>query len=591
MKNNKRFLQKTLFLLCLLVLGFALFFSLQVLPLQNENLQNLSKSTRASSVYNNEQAKTTVTASEQEQINANILENWGTPNPEKTIALNGVYTNDNMPPFEYLSGEYWYYLTGDVFFNLKQPLPTFSNATKMHILLNGYSIDGNVYFVLNSSQSALKIYDTLPNQTTEYAKRNAVNKHYYYYNTVSGRYDNYSDKILAGSRDETNLPTFTQNSYIAVEGSRIGANTLSSSYVSALGSNNACYIKAYGDLRLYGVNIIGKQNTYSGSTKNGLIYTDTKSTSSIEMIQCNILGNTLVKSGHSAAVNIFSQGNNRVVGSKIYGNKVNQTSVGVEVGQCKYNDLVLSYSGTPGMLKTLYASNVGALTGAHANGAVYYILGVDFGNQLIDQKITIKNFNTILQNLSNLSGTIELVNNVQLEYNGDSPNLKFAIREKEIYVDSEVEETFRAVKNTTQSDNQLTLNTNAQIDAVAMSGGKLLQNGKVLSNISISAGALEVLAQGVVVGQLNITGGEALIHKSATVEAINCSQGKLTIKDGANVDWNKIQISNQINNQAPQTDSNKFIFIIITVAVLLVAILAIGIILITKKRNTKKKVQ
>lgn len=547
MKKNKRLLFKTVLLLSVFVLGFALFsFMQKLLPLQNTNMQSVTQSARAMVTSNNGQTKSSTTADEQEQINAHILANWGTPVADKVVALHGVYNDKNIP-FQYLSGEYWYYLTGDVFLNLKKPIP-FSNATKINLLLNGYAIDGNVNFVFNSTESTFKIYDTLPNQNSAYGTRNSITKHYYYYNTNTGNYDNYSTSILAGGRDETNLPTFTKDSYITVEGSRIGANSLSATYAAALGRNNTCYIKVSGDLHLFGLNIVGKQNTYSGSTKNGLIYTDTKQTSSIEMIQCNILGNNLVKSGYSGAVNIFSQGANRSIDSKIYGNKVNKNSVGVEVGQCKYNDVVLSYSGVPGMLKTLYAGNIGALTGGHAKGAIYFVLGVDFGNQLIEQNITIKNFHTILQNLSNLSGTIELVNNIQLEYNGKSPNLQFTIREKEIYIDAETEKNVNAVKTSTQTNNELTINADAQIKAIDMSGGKVV------------------------------------VRNRATVEAINCLQGKLTIEDGANVNWNKVYRKNQIS----QSLLNKLVVIIIAVGVLIAVIFTINFIIIRKKKKQKR---
>ena len=352
---------------------------------------------------------TQLTPEEQQEVNNKILTDWGTPTSDKFIALNSSITNNTIAT----TGDYWYYLTQDITTtNWNDALKIVSGHVR--ILLNGYSISNDFRVNANGTNVIFSIFDKIPNKNEPEYKYNPNSDKYYTYNETTKMYDQYSTTKPTGV-DVTSLPTWTTGTYIKVTGSAISPNE---AYANT--SNVLISATNGGSINVYGINFVGCTGYSSIFILSGQ--------SALNAYQCSILGNTTHSSGWSV-VQVHNAGTLLLNSCSIYGNRQKDNTYGVQPSNTNlpYNmgDIIIVDSGT----LTVYKCNIGVLIQANYTNwnKVVYLKDVDFG-----QIVTImgNTFESNLQTLNGVSGSIELIYQTTLNFSGNSPNLNFIVHGK-----------------------------------------------------------------------------------------------------------------------------------------------------------------
>ncbi len=215
--------------------------------------------------------------------------------------------------------------------------------TVVHILLNGYSISGNLN-ISTTPNSALKLYDYVDgninnNDATKYFGRqdprtDARPVRFYRYNSNKNAYSTFIDTThrigettthlpANTSTDVTSNPTFTNNNnYIKVDGSVIGPGFIKDKYYY---DQNAAQYEAKtqleGNIELYGVNIVGNNSPDSPTSTDmtgGILSTST-STNTIRLYNCTIIGNN-VNNNKTTVLDLGAGGNVNLKWCNIYKN-------------------------------------------------------------------------------------------------------------------------------------------------------------------------------------------------------------------------------------------------------------------------------
>ena len=345
---------------------------------------------------------TQLTDDEQVTVNNDIKTQWGTPTALTELTDSTTITT---------SGNVWYYLTQDISVNFSSQI---SISGHVRILLNGYSISGSLLLnPTNSYGAKVSIFDKIPDMSGTGYDYNRYVERYYSFNSSTGGYTTYSTTQPSGT-DVTDLPTWQANTYIKVTGSAIAPNSQNSS--------TSMYIYAYAlsTINMYGVNVVGVVNTNSSI----LI---AQGYAVMRLYQCNIIGNKT----HSArpAVATYQDVTISMKGCKIYGNQTTHTNPGIEISNSnipnKAADIGLFHR--PNL--TFEKSNIGALCGnfnqTNSYSKAVWLKDVDFKQAI--SGCNMDNFEAKIQNMNNITGTIELVYNNNLTYNGNSPNLNFIV--------------------------------------------------------------------------------------------------------------------------------------------------------------------
>lgn len=381
---------------------------------------------------------TELTKSEQAQIDAQILKDWGTPT--QFIELQDGFTEEDLN----VGG--WFYLTKDITANCSINPKATNNS--IHLLLNGYTILGT--FAI-SSTSQLNLYDKIPNQSgIEY--RYNPNPIKYLMRSPYDKllYNQYFTTIQPKGTNVTAMPNYDMNSYIKVSGSMI------------TGSNGNLTFSDSGNL--YGINVVGIQRN-NDNVNLGFITLNDKAV--VNLYQCNLVANEnyilITNYTDSIALNC--------VGSNIYANSCEETKeVPYLAGASSaYFDIYGKCA--------MYKSNIGVVNLNNGNEDIAILQSfkdVNFGQR--NKKITLENYD-FYKNFSSIEGTIEIVlfldiklNSITLQYAGNSPNLNFIV----LGVDSSLLTNEYAVKK------NLLLTAGAVVNTIVVGGkGTIEKNADV----------------------------------------------------------------------------------------------------------------
>ncbi len=215
--------------------------------------------------------------------------------------------------------------------------------TVVHILLNGYSISGNLN-ISTTPNSALKLYDYVDGNinngpATKYfanadPRTNYRPVRFYRYNSNENAYSTFIDTTnrigettthlpTNTSTDETSKPTFTNNNnYIKVDGSVIGSGFIKDNYYyDPNATQYAAKTQLEGNIELYGVNIVGNNSPDSPTSTDmtgGILSTST-STNTIRLYNCTIIGNN-VNNNKTTVLDLGAGGNVNLKWCNIYKN-------------------------------------------------------------------------------------------------------------------------------------------------------------------------------------------------------------------------------------------------------------------------------
>ncbi len=396
------------------IISIVLFFILIALLVGiKSNIQNVHVAKGASE---SKMDFTQLTPEEQAKVDNQLEGDWETPHSSQFVELQDGATT--------ITGNKWYYLTQDITVNIS------TNVTEaVRILFNGYSISGT--FQVRAEQyterNKVLLFDKIPDMTGTGYMYNPTPERYFSYNSSTQGYTNYSNTKPAGT-DVTDMPTWQQNTYIKVTGSAIAPNSRNSSCTTFL------YAYAYATLNMYSINVVG-----TIAKNNSIIVAN--GYAKVNLYQCNVLGNKSNGSTWGASVwsNVAAYQDSKMFlkGCKIYGNQITRNNFGIEISNHDMPKKLADISIGHNSYLTFEKSNIGAIwdhsKSYSAHKKAVWLKDVDFKqtihelNMEDNNKASKHNFENIIQNMDNITGTIELVYNINLTYNGNSPNLKFVV--------------------------------------------------------------------------------------------------------------------------------------------------------------------
>ena len=344
---------------------------------------------------------------------------WGNPSEIELIPL-----VDNFILTTAMTGDVWYYLNKDInagFLNtIYLGSPSDTAKTHVRILLNGYTISGNFDISPNSSHYTVSIFDKIPNQDENQIgyqyNKDSLTK-YYKFSSATGAYTEYTTEQPTG-QDVTAMPTFAADSYIKVTGSAFAPNNQTTN------DTTTTILAEYGTVNFFGIHVIG-----NNMNQKNMSFVTTDLAGKANLYQCTIFGNLFGGFG-AISMGTDSEDSLTLIGCNLYGNQTRAASVGFGIQPSntaiagRENDLKMHDTSNA---ITLYKNDIGAIsmlgTGNILQKAIY-VKGVDFGQNF---QFSMQNLEKSIANISNITGTIELVYQTNLNYNAESPNLNFII--------------------------------------------------------------------------------------------------------------------------------------------------------------------
>ena len=443
---------------------------------------------------------TTLTETEQTELNKTITEAWGEPVQANLTKLSNNFT---AATFTAIKGDAWFYLEEDILSGLtNQVMVNREENTHIRILLNGYSISGFFGFVADTANVQISLFDRIPDENTTSGYKEgtgytynatANTTRYYQYNTTTQGYTQFFSYEPVG-RNATELPTFQENSYIQVTGSVIAPNAKGGETTSCFMQTNA------GTISLFNVNIVANTPMTNGYTFS------VNSTGKLNLYQSSIIGN---KVRYSVLDVNNAQSTVVLIASKIYGNCSNGR-YGLQIANVNDNIKVSDVTVAGQGLLNLYKSNIGSFsndtpskTSTEEKKAVY-LKNLYFSSSI--NGLSLSNFETQMRSNSNIIGTMELVYNINIIYNGRNENLNFVL-----YGGSQTANNFA---------NDLKIATGAVVGNIAT----------VFETAELPAGAIEIDGQ---TGSIT-TGGTLIILANANVGDVTVNAGgTATIYPGA----------------------------------------------------------
>ena len=465
---------------------------------------------------------TQFTEDEQNTLNNLIEREWETPHPNVLQELQQGATTITT------SGNVWYYLTQDISVNFSSQIAI---SGHVRILLNGYSISGSLLLKPTNAYAAkVSIFDKIPDMSGTGYDYNPSPERYYSYNSSTGGYTTYSTSQPSGT-DVTDLPTWQANTYIKVTGSAISPNSQNSTISMYI------YAYAYSTINMYGVNVVGVVN------RNTAILV-AQGYATLILYQCNIIGNK--SNSDQSAVSIYQDGTLSIKGCKIYGNQTTHTNPGIQVSNTvipnKAADISILYR--PNL--TLEKSNIGALCG-NINKTSSYSKAVWLKDVDFKQAITgcnMDNFEAKIQNMNNITGTIELVYSNNLTYNGNSPNLKFIVHggnsntvPKKGFNNLTIASSGNVGNITTVFDSPISkITVQGTVHGLSTPGEAEIAAGGTVT-IQAEQSVATLLNNGTLnlVGTINSLTNTGQVNLSGTVNNLTSSGGTISILDNANI--------------------------------------------------------